>query len=86
VLLRRDGAAAREPAERALASAAALVERTGATTLSPFLLEWRAELAAVLGDDAAHLQLLGEARALYEQMGAPLQVERVAALLGAPAA
>ena len=50
-LLRRDGPAARDAAEAALASAAALIERTGARTLAPALCEWRAELAAVLGDD-----------------------------------
>ena len=37
---------AREPG--ALASAATLIERTGAKTLAPALCEWRAELAAVL--------------------------------------
>jgi hypothetical protein len=34
-LLSRDGAAARGAAEAALASAAALIERTGARTLAP---------------------------------------------------
>src|SRR5439155_7234107 len=56
-LLRRDGPAARDAAEAALASAAALIERTGAKTLAPALCEWRAELAAVLGDEVARVQL-----------------------------
>jgi len=80
-LLRRDGAAAREAAEAALANAAALIERTGAKTLAPARCEWRAELAAVLGDDAARAQLLREAHHLYEQIGAPLQALRIGRLL-----
>jgi hypothetical protein len=80
-LLRRDGAAAREAAESALASAAALIERTGAKTLAPALCEWRAELAAVLGVAAARAQLLREAHHLYEQIGAPLQAQRIGRLL-----
>ena len=71
-LLRRDGLSARDAAEAALASAAALIERTGARTLAPALCEWRAELAAVLGDEAARDGLLREAHHLYEEIGAPL--------------
>ncbi len=78
-LLRRDGAAARDAAEAALASAAALIERTGAKTLAPALCEWRAELAAVLGDDATRDQLLRQAEQLYEEIGAPLHAARLAA-------
>jgi adenylate cyclase len=77
-LLRRDGAAAREPAESALAEAAALIERTGAKLLAPRLCEWRAELAAVLGDDAAREDWLRQARDGYTEIGAPLQAERIA--------
>jgi hypothetical protein len=51
-LLRIHGREARGAAEAALDEAAALVERTGARTLAPTLWEWRAELAAVLGDSA----------------------------------
>ena len=80
-LLRRDGAAAREAAEAALANAAALIESTGAKTLAPSLCEWRAELAAVLGNDATRLQLLREAQQRYEQIGAPLQAQRIGRLL-----
>ncbi len=80
-LLRRDGAAARDAAEAALASAAALIERTGAKTLAPALCEWRAELAALLGDDATRVQLLRESHQLYEQIGAPLQAQRISLLL-----
>jgi hypothetical protein len=80
-LLRRDGPAARDPAEAALASAAELIERTGATTLAPSLCEWRAELAAVLGDEATRVDRLRQAHRLYEQIGAPLQAERIGRLL-----
>jgi hypothetical protein len=81
-LLRRDGAAARDAA---LANAAELIERSGATTLAPALCEWRAELAGVLGDDAARVQLLGQAQQGYEAIGAPGHAERgVGLLAGAP--
>jgi hypothetical protein len=76
-LLRRDGAAARDAAETALASAAALIERSGAQTLAPALCEWRAELAFVLGDHETQRRLLNEAQLLYREIGAPLQAERL---------
>jgi adenylate cyclase len=76
-LLRRDGAVAREAAEAALANAAALIERTGARLLAPALLEWRAELAAVLGDNATRLQLLREAQQGYIEIGAPAHAARL---------
>jgi adenylate cyclase len=82
-LIRRDGAAAREAAEAALANAAVLIERTGAKLLTPALCEWRAELAAVLGDAAARERLLQEARSGYLAIGAPLQAERIARELAA---
>ena len=78
-LLRRDGPAARDAAEAALASAAALIERTGARTLAPALCEWRAELAAVLGDDVTRVQLLREAQQGYEEIGATGHAKRLAA-------
>jgi adenylate cyclase len=80
-LLRRDGAAARDAVEAALACAAELIERTGSRTLAPALCEWRAELAAVLGDDAMREQLLHEAQLLYREIGAPLHAERITRVL-----
>jgi adenylate cyclase len=77
-LLRRDGPSARAAAEAALGSAAALIERCGARTLAPALCEWRAELAAVLGDEAARGQLLREAQQGYEAIGAPGHAARLA--------
>ncbi|MCX7065724.1 MAG: hypothetical protein NT024_14430, partial [Proteobacteria bacterium] len=85
-LLRRDGAVARSAVEAALAAAAALIELTGARTLAPSLLEWRAEMAAALGDQAERVRLLQQAQSLFAEIGAPLQVQRIAALLGASAA
>ena len=82
-LLRRDGAAARESAEAALANAAALIERSGAATLAPALCEWRAELAAVLGDEAARAALLQDARRGYAAIGAHGHVARLAREAGA---
>ena len=78
-LLRRDGPAARDAAEAALASAAALIERTGARTLAPALCEWRAELAAVLGDDVTRVRLLRQAEQGYQEIGAPGHAKRLAA-------
>jgi hypothetical protein len=77
-LLRRNGGAARAAAEAALAEVSALIERTGATTLAPFLCEWRAELAAVLGDDASRAHLLQEAESGFRAVGAHGRAEQIA--------
>ncbi|MCX7062980.1 MAG: hypothetical protein NT024_00065, partial [Proteobacteria bacterium] len=82
-ILRSGGVAAREAVEAALANAAQLIERTGAQILAPSLCEWRAELAAALGDDASRIRLLIEARNHFERMGAPFQVQRLDKLLSA---
>ncbi len=76
-LLRSDGAEARDAAEAALANAAALIERCGALTLAPALCEWRAELAAVLGEDVTRAQLLRQAQQGYDEIGAPLHAARL---------
>jgi tetratricopeptide (TPR) repeat protein len=76
-LLRRDGAKARDAVEAALASAAELIGASGAKTIEPHLLEWRAELSAVLGDEAQRRMLLDQAVKLYEEVGAPMQAERL---------
>jgi len=81
-LLRRDGVKAGDAAEAALANAAALIERSGAATLAPALCEWRAELAAVLGDEATSVQLLQQAQQGYEAIGAPGHAERLRKELG----
>jgi hypothetical protein len=81
VQFRCDGAAAREAIEAELALAAELIERTGARTLAPALCEWRAELAAALGDHAERMRLLQHAQHLFDEIGAPLQAERIGRLL-----
>ena len=81
-MLRRHGSSARAAAETALDMAAALIERTGTRMLAPALCEWRAELAAVLGDDATRERLLHEARQGYEEIGAPGHAARLRKELG----
>jgi hypothetical protein len=49
----------------ALASATALIERSGARTLA--LSDWRAELAAVLGENGPRARLLRPAVQGYEE-------------------
>jgi hypothetical protein len=77
--LRRDGVAGRAEVEAALDNAAQRIERTGARTLAPFLLEWRAELAAALGDAVTRERLLQQAELVYEEIGAPKHAQRLAA-------
>jgi class 3 adenylate cyclase/tetratricopeptide (TPR) repeat protein len=72
------------PVERALAEAAALVERTGARAMLPFLACERAELARLRGDQAGRRRALGEARQLFAAMGAGGHAESAAAALGTP--
>ena len=76
-LLRRDGSLASDAAEAELDEANALIEFTGVKLLGPALLEWRAELAAVRGDDAARESLLQDAQQGYSEIGAPLQAARL---------
>jgi hypothetical protein len=45
------------------------------------LCEWRAELAAVLGDDATRAQLLRQTQQGYEEIGAPGHAERIELLI-----
>ena len=70
-------------AEEALASAQALVERTGTAMFSPFLAVVRADLAARLGDDAARDQALCEAERGFQSIGATTRAAAVARLRGA---
>lgn len=77
IFLRRDGKAGAQAAEAALAEAAALIAQTGTKSLAPHLLEWRAELAGALGDEALRAADLHEAIAAFETIGAPLHAERL---------
>jgi hypothetical protein len=49
----------------------------GARTPARALCEWRAELAAALGDDARREQLLQVAQLSYLEIGAPLRAGRL---------
>ena len=77
-----DGKAGEQTAGEALATAAELIERTGSKSLAPHLLEWRAEHAAVLGDETARKSLLNQAIEEYDSIGAPLQAERLRREIG----
>lgn len=79
VLLRRDGSAAYDAVESALAVASKLIERSGARSLVPALAEWRAELAAALGKSDVREQLLQQAEESYNEIGAPRHGQRLAA-------
>ncbi len=70
ILIRRYGLAGQASAEASLATAEELVRRIGAHTLGPVLCEWRAELAAVGGDDETHQRLLARAEQGYLEIGA----------------
>jgi class 3 adenylate cyclase/tetratricopeptide (TPR) repeat protein len=83
VLLRIDGAAARDAIERALDTATTLVRETGARGRLPFVIVERAELARLQGDEAGRQRDLREAHRLFIEMGAPLRAAQVAAHLGA---
>jgi class 3 adenylate cyclase/tetratricopeptide (TPR) repeat protein len=70
ILRTLQGAAARDAIEVCLARAETLIAETGARALTPFVIEERARLAAVLGDAPSGARLLQEARHAFEAMGA----------------
>ena len=74
-----DGAAASlTEARRLLDRAESKAEEIGYRLIGPRLHKLRAELAKRQGDSAAAEGALREAQRLYQEMGAPLQVERLA--------
>jgi class 3 adenylate cyclase/tetratricopeptide (TPR) repeat protein len=77
-----DGPASGPAIESALDRALELVEASGARIHRPEILEERAELARLRGDDAAREHELREARRLYTEMGASGQVARLRATAG----
>jgi len=81
VLLAQEGAAAATAVRAALGEAERLIDVTGATTLAPLLLLDRAELARLEGDSGAREQALREAKGLFAELGAPLRVKQIEALL-----
>jgi tetratricopeptide (TPR) repeat protein len=80
--LRAAGAGARGEIEAALAQAETLVDR-GAAAYEPRVCLLRAELAQLLGDEAARRRELSEAHRLFLEMGAAGPADRVKKELGA---
>jgi len=76
-LMRFEGPAARNAIESALDEFVALVRATGAVALEPCAYEERANLARLLGDEAARRRELGEAHCLFTKMGATGHAERL---------
>jgi hypothetical protein len=68
--------------EATLAEAAAWLEMSGAKSYEPFLHVERAELARLIGDEAAREQELREAYRLFTEIGAPIRGAGVAKELG----
>jgi ATP/maltotriose-dependent transcriptional regulator MalT len=69
-----------ERAEQALRRSQELIEETGARAYQPEVHECRAQLARLRGDAAAAEREIEEARRLYAEMGATVQVERLSQL------
>jgi adenylate cyclase len=78
VVLRTEGATARQAIEAALAQASSLADETGAERYAPRIHLDRAELARLLGDETARQRELHEARRLFEAMGARTLAQQVA--------
>jgi tetratricopeptide (TPR) repeat protein len=77
VLRTLDGSAGREDIEASLARADLLLDWSGARAFAPFIVEERARLAAVLGDEEGTRNLLGRARDLFAEVEATGHVERL---------
>ncbi|MBW2282023.1 MAG: AAA family ATPase [Deltaproteobacteria bacterium] len=80
-LRRLDGAAAADRIERVLDHADQFVDHIEAFSLRPVILEERAELAALRGDDDARRDALERASDAYERLDAPDQAARLRSLL-----
>jgi adenylate cyclase len=76
-----DGAQAAAAIEADLQQAMAVVQRTEARAYAPLIHVERAELARLLGDEAAYQQELREAHRLFTAMGATGHVRRIEALI-----
>ena len=83
VLRALDGADARGEIEASLAAAEQLLEKSGARAFGPFIVEERARLAAVLGDEKGASTLLRQARDLFGEVEATGHVARISDELGA---
>jgi hypothetical protein len=78
VLRATEGVAARGAIESQLDAAAAIVEEAGIAAFAPFVLEERAALARVIGDEVGWERTLREAQRLFAEMGAAPRAERLA--------
>jgi hypothetical protein len=78
VLMQSDGPAARSAIEAELDRAEALIGESGARALAPLVLEERARLARLLGDEPCRERELREAHRLFAEMGATGHAERLA--------
>ena len=67
--------------ESEITKAAELIEQMGARLLTPALCEWRAELAAATGDDAARIEVLREAIVASEAIDATRRMARLRGLV-----
>ncbi len=79
-LLRAEGAKPKAEIGSLLDQAMAIVELTGGRGYEPFIREEMAELYRAAGDMERYRSELETARSLYEQSGAVLQAQRLAAL------
>jgi hypothetical protein len=68
--------------ENSLAEADAWLEMSGAKSYEPFLHVERAELARLIGDNAARERELREAHRLFTEIGAPIRAAEIAKELG----
>jgi hypothetical protein len=73
-----DGRAARSAIEAELDRAEALIQETGARALAPLVLEERARLARLLGDEPGFERELREAHRLFAELDATGHEERLA--------
>jgi class 3 adenylate cyclase len=80
-VLTAEGPAGAERAESQLARADEWLTETGARGFEPMILEARAELARVRGDEGARDRLRGEALRVYRELGASGHATRLAAEL-----
>jgi tetratricopeptide (TPR) repeat protein len=80
-LLAAKGAKATDQADAQLARAEAWLAKTGARAFEPMILEARAELARVRGNDDARERLRSEALRVYRELGASGHATRLAAEL-----
>ena len=81
-LIAGEGAKARREVEAALGRAQSLVEAMGARAYEPLVLVERARLARALGDEVAFRRAFGEARRLFQELGATGRVDMLAREFG----